>query len=83
MNKQHILRTAVAVLALAVWLPSHAHETSVKETAKEVGRSAASAGREVGHGAKKAGKAVGKVAKDGVEAAKQGGREVKRAIVGD
>lgn len=54
----------------------------VKQVGRDVGQGAKKVGKEVGKGAKSVGKAVGDTAKEGVGAVKEGGRELKRAIVG-
>lgn len=85
---------AALLLALATGMPvTILAEESIKDGAKKAGRAVGSTahdigqgakevGKDVGKGAKKAGKAVGGVAKEGVEAAKEGGRELKRAVTG-
>jgi predicted transcriptional regulator len=76
---------ALAALGLIAGCAS-AEESSLKEGAREAGRTAGAAAREVGRGAKKVGKAVGDAAKEGAkavsEAAKAGAKEFKQAVQG-
>lgn len=84
---------AIAIL-FATLTSAYAEETSIKDDAKqagktvgsavrEVGQSAKKAGKEIGPAAKRAGKAISQAAKNGVQAVKQGGKSVKRAVVGE
>jgi hypothetical protein len=65
-------------LALGVTgvLPAYGEEGSLKDGAKNAGRTLGGVVRDVGQGAKKVGKTVG-------EAAKEGGREFKKAVKGE
>lgn len=75
-----LLSVMVFLTAAAVAAPALAEESTLKESAREVGRAVGTAAREVGDGAKKVGKAVGEAAKEGVEAVKEGAKEAKRAM---
>jgi hypothetical protein len=87
-------RACAIALLLVTLTPVYAEETSIKDDAKQAGKSVSSAVREVGQSAKKAGKEIGpatkqagraitQAAKNGVEALKQGGKSVKHAFVGE
>lgn len=68
----------VVLLALLVagCASNRGHEPSLKEGAKDVGRTIGTAAREIGRGTKKVGKAIG-------QAAQEGGRAFRNAVKGD
>jgi hypothetical protein len=76
-----------AGLILAGLSPASAEEQNLKGDAKRAGRTAGSVTREIGQGAKTAGKEIGHGFKNiGTtigDAAKEGGREFRRAVTGE
>lgn len=85
---------AIGAISLLTSPPIQVKADDLKEDAKSAGRAVGSTAREVGQGVKQVGKeigrgareavhAVGDAVKDGVEAAKEGGREFKRAVNGE